>query len=464
MAEIEKYAYKIAKKIRIRIPDVPGALGKIATELGKHGAVLGDITKVHLTSHYITRDVVLFFDDDRQFADTMADLESLKGYKVISIEDEALRIHRGGKIAVTPTVRVETLSDLRMIYTPGVAQVCSYIIEHPEAARDYTSIGNLVCIATNGSAVLGLGDIGVLAGMPVMEGKSVILNRMAQVSCIPLLIDSDNAGRIVDALEVVSKTFSVIMIEDIRAPLCFEVEERLQERIDIPVFHDDQHGTATVILAALLNALKGTGRQKGRVRIVISGAGAAGMATARMLLEYGFQHIVLCDKKGAIWRGRPEHMDAYKDSIAGITNQKGEQGPLREIIRGKDIFIGVSSSNLVSKEMVRSMKKDPIVFALANPFPEILPADALEAGAAVALDGRTVNNSLVFPGIIRGTLDAGAARITYPMKFKAAEALASLAGKHDVVPDFMNPLVHRKIADAVRSAAGRTEKGARAGT
>jgi len=459
MAEIEKYAYKIAKKIRIRIPDVPGALGKVATELGKHGAVLGDITKVHLTSHYIIRDVIIFFDDERQFADTIAGLEGLKGYTVISIEDEALRVHRGGKIAVTPTVRVETLSDLRMVYTPGVAQVCNYIIQHPEAARDYTSIGNSVCIATNGSAILGLGDIGVRAGMPVMEGKSVILHKMAGVSCVPLLIDSDDPGRIVDTLEVVSKTFSVIMIEDIKAPLCFEVEGRLQERIEIPVFHDDQHGTATVILAALLNALKGTGRQKGRAKIVISGAGAAGMATARMLLEYGFRHITICDREGAIWQGRPAHMDGYKHSIAEITNKTGEKGTLREIIRGKDVFIGVSASNLVSQEMVRSMEKHPIVFALANPFPEIPPTDALEAGAAVALDGRTVNNSLVFPGIIRGTLDAGAAWITYPMKFKAAEALASLAGKHDVVPDFMNPLVHRKIAEAVQKVAESAGRG-----
>ena len=464
MAEIEKYAYKIAKKIRIRIPDVPGALGTVATELGRHGAVLGDITKVHLTSHYITRDVILFFDDDKQFSDTMSDLEDLKGYKILSIEDEALRIHRGGKIAVTPTVRVETLSDLRMIYTPGVAQVCNYIVEHPEAAREYTSIGNSVCIATNGSAILGLGNIGVCAGMPVMEGKSVILNKMAGISCAPLLIDSEDAGRIVDTLEAVSKTFSVIMIEDIKAPLCFEVEEKLQERIDVPVFHDDQHGTATVILAALLNALSVTGRHKGRVKVVISGAGAAGMATGRMLLEYGFRHITICDRRGAIYRGRPEHMDAYKDSIAEITNKTGEKGSLRDIIKEADIFIGVSASNLVSQDMVRSMKKNPIVFAMANPFPEILPADALEAGAAVALDGRTVNNALIFPGIIRGALDAGASRITYPMKFSAAETLASLAGKHEVVPDFMNLLVHRKIADAVRDAANDGEKSSRVET
>ncbi len=453
MADIEKYSYKITRKIRVRIPDVPGAFGQIATELGKHGAVLGDITKVHLTSQYITRDVIIFFDDEKQFSDTISDLEHLKGYKIISIEDEVLHLHRGGKIAITPTVKVDTLSDLRMVYTPGVAQVCNYIIEHPEEAREYTSIGNSVCIATNGSAVLGLGDIGVLAGMPVMEGKSVILNRMAGVSCIPLLIESDNADRIVDTLEAVSKTFSVIMIEDIKSPLCFEVEERLQKRVNIPVFHDDQHGTATVILAALLKALQIADKQKEKVKIVISGAGAAGVSTGKMLMEYGFRHITICDRKGALYMGRPEHMNAYKNSIAELTNKPGEKGDLKEVMRGKDIFIGVSSSNLVSKDMVRSMNNAPIIFALANPLPEIHPGDALEAGAAIALDGRTINNCLVFPGIIRGTLDAGAPRITYPMKFSAAETLASLAGKHEIVPDFMNPGVHKKIADAVEQAA-----------
>ena len=453
MAEIEKYSYKIVKKIRIRIPDVPGALGIIATELGKNGVVLGDITKVHLTSQYITRDVIIFFDDEKQFSDTIFHLEHLKGYKIISIDDEVMHIHRAGKIAITPTVKVDTLSDLRMIYTPGVAQVCNYIIGHPEAARDYTSIGNSVCIATNGSAVLGLGNIGVLAGMPVMEGKSVILNKMAGVSCIPLLIDSDNADRIVDTLEAISKTFSVIMIEDIKAPLCFEVEEKLQERVNIPVFHDDQHGTATVILAALLKALQLVDKQKEKVKIVISGAGAAGMATGRMLLEYGFRHITICDREGAIYRGRPGHMNTYKNSIAEITNKTGEKGPLKEVMKGKDVFIGVSSADLVSKDMVRSMNNASIIFALANPLPEIHLGAALEAGAAVALDGRTVNNSLVFPGIIRGTLNARASRITYPMKFSAAETLASLAGKHEIVPNFMNPGVHKKIADAVEQAA-----------
>ncbi|MBW2636234.1 MAG: NADP-dependent malic enzyme [Deltaproteobacteria bacterium] len=367
-----------------------------------------------------------------------------------------MEIHEGGKIAVTPRVNIETLSDLRMIYTPGVAQACNYILENPEAARKYTSIGNSVCIATNGSAVLGLGNIGVLAGMPVMEGKSVILNKMAGVSCIPILIDSDDADRIVDTLEAISKTFGIIMIEDIGAPLCFKVEEKLQERVPIPVFHDDQHGTATVILAALIKTLKVTEKKKEKVRIVINGAGAAGIATCKMLLEYGFTNIVVCDRKGAIYRGRKENMNPYKKAIATITNEECERGTLKEVIEKKDIFIGVSSPNLVSKDMVRSMNKAPIIFALANPVPEIFIQDATDAGAAMALDGRTINNCLVFPGLIRGALDACASRITYAMKFRTAEVLASLAGKNEIVPNFMLQNVHRRIAEEVRGAALET--------
>jgi malate dehydrogenase (oxaloacetate-decarboxylating) len=326
MKEVEKYAHKIVKKLRIRLPDIPSAFGRFAMELGNQGAMLGDIRKVHVTSHYITRDLIVFFDSEKQLADSVLALEKLKGYRVLSVDDVVMEIHEGGKIAVTPRVKIETLSDLRMIYTPGVAQACNYILENPEAARKYTSIGNTVCIATNGSAVLGLGNIGVLAGMPVMEGKSVILNKMAGVSCIPILIDSSDADRIVDTLEAISKTFGVIMIEDIGAPLCFEVEEKLQERVPIPVFHDDQHGTATVILAALIKTLKVTGKKKEKVRIVINGAGAAGIATCKMLLEYGFQNIVVCDRKGALYRGRKENMNSYKKAVATVTNEGCERG------------------------------------------------------------------------------------------------------------------------------------------
>jgi malate dehydrogenase (oxaloacetate-decarboxylating) len=450
---MEKYTDKIVKKIRFRIPDVPGALGKLASELGNLGVVLGDITKIYLTSHYIIRDIVLFFDSNEHFLNTVSDIKKLKGYKMLAIEDEVLHIHKGGKIAIKPLVKVDTLSDLRMIYTPGVAQVCKHIISNPDLAKSYTSIGNTVCIATNGSAVLGLGNIGVLAAMPVMEGKSLILDKMVNVSCVPILIESNDADKIVGILSGIAKTFSIIMIEDIKAPLCFEVEEKLQRKVSVPVFHDDQHGTATVILAALIKALKITGKRKQNVKIVINGAGSAGIATCKMLLKYGFRNIVICDRKGAIYKGRKGDMNPYKREIAAVTNKDKEKGLLKEIIKSKDVFIGVSAPHLVTKDMIRTMKEKAIVFALANPIPEIWPKDAQEAGATVAVDGRTLNNCLAFPGIIKGALDASASRITYNMKFKAAEKIASLSGKYEVVPNFMNLNIHKKISEAVKLAA-----------
>ncbi|MDD5618580.1 MAG: NAD-dependent malic enzyme [Candidatus Omnitrophica bacterium] len=454
----EKYSHKVVKKIRFRIPDIPGALGTLALKLGTEGATLGDITKIHLTSNYIVRDITAFFDNEAHFNKAITAVKKLKGYKILSIQDEVLNLHKGGKIEIKPRVKVETLNDLRMIYTPGVARVCNYIVAHPDAAKKYTCIGNMVCIATNGSAVLGLGNIGVLAAMPVMEGKSIILNKMANVSCMPLLINSDDADTIVNTLSSVAETFGAIMIEDIKAPLCFEVEEKLQKKVKIPVFHDDQHGTATVILAALLRALKIARKRKENVKIVINGAGAAGIAATKLLLGYGFKHITLCDRAGAIYKGRLGGMNEYKEEAAKVTNKNLEKGSLKDVIKGKDVFIGLSSAGLVTKDMVKTMNKPPIVFALANPIPEIWPKNAQEAGAVVALDGRTINNALVFPGLIRGALNANACIITQDMKFSAAEMIASLAGKNDIVPNFMHPDVHEKVARAVVAAADKTKR------
>ncbi|MCK9573343.1 MAG: NAD-dependent malic enzyme [Candidatus Omnitrophica bacterium] len=450
----EKYSHKIVKKIRFRIPDVPGALGTLALTLGMEGVTLGDITKIHLTSNYVVREIIAFFDDEKHFLEAIAAVKKLKGYRILNIQDEVLNLHKGGKIEVRPRVKVDTLNDLRMIYTPGVAQVCNYIVSNPAAARKYTSIGNTVCIATNGSAVLGLGDIGVLAAMPVMEGKSIILYKMANVSCVPLLLKSDNADEIVNALTCIAETFGIIMIEDVKAPLCFEIEQRLQKKVKVPVFHDDQHGTATVILGALIKALKITKKRKEKVSVVINGAGAAGIAAAKLLLGYGFKDIVLCDRAGAIYEGRTGDMNDYKKEIACITNKRREKGSLKDVFPGKDVFIGLSAPGLVTKDMVKTMNKSPILFAMANPIPEIWPKDAQEAGAAIALDGRTVNNALVFPGIIRGALDAQAREITTDMKFSAAETIASLSGKNEVVPNFMNVDVHKSVARAVFFATG----------
>jgi malate dehydrogenase (oxaloacetate-decarboxylating) len=340
-----------------------------------------------------------------------------------------------------------------MVYTPGVAQVCQAIQQRPELAHELTSAGNSVAVVTNGTAILGLGDIGIRAGMPVMEGKAVILIEMARVSAYPILVDTHDPDELVHTVQKIAHTFGAILLEDIAAPVCFEVEPRLIESLDIPVFHDDQHGTAVVTLAALTNALRIVGKTPADVRVVVNGAGAAGMAIARMLLEYKFGDIILCDRAGAIYNGRTEHMNPWKDEIARLTNHESRKGPLAQVMRGAEVFIGVSGPRLVTPDMVRSMAKDAIVFAQANPTPEIRPADAMEAGAAVAADGRSVNNALGFPGIFRGTLDAHARRITRSMMAAAVNALVSLAQPDHLVPDFMDREVHKKVAEAVKAAA-----------
>lgn len=366
--------------------------------------------------------------------------------------EEILEVHKNGKIDITLTREVNSIDDLRKIYTPGVAKVCQLIEEKPETVNDYTMIGNTVCIATNGTAVLGLGDIGVRPSMPVMEGKSVILKKMGGVSCMPILIDSKDADYFVEALVAISPTFSAIMLEDIGAPLCFEIEEKLQQRVDMPVFHDDQHGTAVVVLAALIRALKLTDKSKEDVKVVMNGAGAAGIAICKLLVASGFKNIILCDRAGALVKGR-SGMNSYKSMIAGMTNKDNFEGSLAEALNGADVFIGISAANVVSPEMVKSMNSDPIVLALANPVPEIEPPIAKEAGAAVALDGKMVNNALCFPGLMRGALDAQAHVISDQMKIEAAVAIADMCKDDEVVPDFMDPTLHEKVAAAVRKVA-----------
>ncbi len=350
-------------------------------------------------------------------------------------------------------LNIDSVERLRQIYTPGVAEVSRLIEAEPDRLYDYTSVGDTVAVVTNGTAVLGLGDVGVRAAMPVMEGKAVILMEMVDIAAVPLLVDTKEADRLVEAVAAFAPTFGALLLEDIAAPLCFEVEARLKKRVQVPVFHDDQHGTAVVVLAALISALKVSGRRAEDLRVVMNGAGAAGSAVARFLLDYGVADVVLCDRAGAIYRGRARHMNPAKERIARETNRDNERGTLEEVMRGKDVFIGVSVGGIVSKEMIRSMAPGPIVFAMANPVPEIWPHEALEAGAAAAEDGRHINNALGFPGIFRGALDARATDINEPMKVAAAGALAELAPEGELVPDFMDRAVHRAVADAVAEAA-----------
>ncbi len=370
--------------------------------------------------------------------------------------DEILKLHQGGKTRMVSRLKIDTLERLRMIYTPGVARVSKMVEADPEKAYDLTSVGDTVAVVTNGTAVLGLGDVGVRAAMPVMEGKSVILMEMVDIAAVPLLVETHDPKRIIDVVEAISPTFGAILLEDIAAPACFEVEDELKSRLDIPVFHDDQHGTAVVVLAALISALKQTDREPGELRVVMNGAGAAGTAVSQILLNFGVKDVILCDRAGAIYTGRTDNMNPAKEKLAAATNKERESGTLADVMKGKDVFVGVSVAGCVTKEMVASMAPDPFVFAMANPVPEIWPDEAIEAGAAAAEDGRNINNALGFPGIFRGALDARARTINEEMKIAAANALAEKAPEGHLVPDFMDRGVHRAVADAVAEAARQT--------
>ncbi|MCI8608887.1 MAG: NAD-dependent malic enzyme [Firmicutes bacterium] len=380
----------------------------------------------------------------------------------------ALQKHKEwqGKIEVVTRAPIDNKEELAVAYTPGVAEPCLEIEKDESLAYEYTRKGNLVAVITDGTAVLGLGDIGPSAGMPVMEGKCALFKRFAGIDAFPICVDSKDPKVIIDTIVNISKSFGGINLEDISAPRCFEIERELIERCDIPVFHDDQHGTAIIASAALLNAVKFTGRQDkmGQMKIVISGAGAAGISIARLLNQIGFGDVILCGRHGAIYQGA-ETNDPEQERMTAETNRNNVKGSLADVIKGADIFVGVSKAGVLTQDMVRSMAKDPIVFAMANPVPEIMPNLAVEAGAAVVGTGRSdfpnqVNNVLAFPGIFRGLLDVRASRVTDSMKEAAARALASVIPEEElradyVLPDAFNPKVVEIVAKAVSDEAVR---------
>ncbi|MDR1509265.1 MAG: NAD-dependent malic enzyme [Synergistaceae bacterium] len=361
---------------------------------------------------------------------------------------------------------VETLDDLSLAYTPGVAEPCREIARNPDAVYEVTSKWNTVAVITDGSAVLGLGDIGPEASLPVMEGKSVLFKRFAGIDSFPLALRTQDADKIVETASLLTPGLGGINLEDISAPRCFEIERRLQDACDIPVFHDDQHGTAVISFASLVNALKIVGKKLSGVKVVFNGAGAAGVAVCKFLLTAGAGNVVMCDRSGAIYKGRPTGMNASKDELAAITNPEREKGSLADVIRGADVFMGVSAPKTVSVEMARSMAPKAIIFAMANPTPEIFPDEAREAGAAVIATGRSdfpnqVNNCLGFPGIFRGALDVRATRINEEMKLAAAFALANLVSDGELNPDYiipqaLDPRVVPAVAGKVAEAAHRT--------
>ena len=381
---------------------------------------------------------------------------------------ESLRLHAQwqGKIEVVSRVPVDGREDLSLAYTPGVARPCLEIQKDPDKSYTLTRRWNLCLVVTDGTAVLGLGDIGPEAGMPVMEGKCVLFKSFGGVDAFPLCIRSKDVDEIVNTIYLISGSFGGINLEDIAAPRCFEIEEKLKEKCDIPVFHDDQHGTAIITLAGLTNALRVVGKRREDVRVVINGAGAAAISIARLLLSAGFADIVLCDRRGAIWEGRPEGMNPYKEDMARRTNREKRAGTLVDMLVGADVFIGVSAPKMVTGEMVRTMAKDAILFACANPTPEIFPDEAKAAGAAVVATGRSdypnqINNVLAFPGIFRGAFDVRASEINEEMKLAAARALAELIGEDEltaeyIIPAAFDPRVGPAVAKAVAQAARDT--------
>ena len=384
--------------------------------------------------------------------------------KAKNISEESLKLHREkkGKLEITSRVEVKSSEDLALAYTPGVAAPCLEIKDDINKSYELTRRGNLCLVVTDGTAVLGLGDIGAEAGMPVMEGKCVLFKEFGGVDAFPLCIKSKDVDEIVNTIYLISGSFGGINLEDISAPRCFEIEKKLKEKCDIPVFHDDQHGTAVVVLAALLNALRLVKKDISEIKLVLNGAGAAGISIARLLISSGVKNIILCDRTGAIYEGKEDINPAQKE-IAKISNRKLEKGSLSDAIRGADAFIGVSAPNVLTAEMVKTMAKEPIVFAMANPTPEIMPEEAKRGGARVVGTGRSdypnqINNVLVFPGVFRGALDVRASDINEEMKIAAAKAISALVSDEELNEEYILPVafdkrVGKAVAKAVSKAA-----------
>jgi malate dehydrogenase (oxaloacetate-decarboxylating) len=449
----ELYEGHQVRTFRVRTDAGPAGLQSLVNVAAGAGAHLGDVRVVETgPGPQIVRDVTLYFATGAQLEVLVAELGNAAGIALVDVLHDALEVRRGGVIETKLRVPLESIADLRRVYTPGVAVACKHIQEFPKRAYDYTHVGNKVAIVTNGTAILGLGDIGPLAGLPVMEGKAAIFRRFANITAEPILVDAKDPADVIQVVERIHLGFGAIQLEDIAAPACFEVEEKLAARLGKPVLHDDQWGTATVVLAGLVNSLRRVGRKPGDTRAVILGSGASGIAIAKTLVGYGLDDVVLVDRAGAVYRGRAEHMTSAKREIAEITNRERLQGGLADAMRGRDLFIGVSTANQVTKDMVRSMAKDPIVFALANPVSEITVGEACEAGAAVALDGRSMNNALAYPGMFRGALDARATRFTTSMRLAAANAVASAAAPNELLPDMFDMSMHAAVGQAVARA------------
>ncbi|MGG3625910.1 malic enzyme-like NAD(P)-binding protein [Bacillus gobiensis] len=381
----------------------------------------------------------------------------------MSLKEEALHMHKvnQGKLESKSKVQVRNAKDLSLAYSPGVAEPCKSIYDDKSKVYDYTMKGNMVAVVSDGTAVLGLGNIGPEAALPVMEGKAVLFKSFAGVDAFPICLGTSDVDKIVETVKLLEPTFGGVNLEDIAAPNCFVIEERLKKETKIPIFHDDQHGTAIVTVAGLVNALKLSGKSLSQIKVVANGAGAAGIAIIKLLYHFGVRDIVMCDSKGAIYENRPQGMNPVKAEVAKFTNTSKKEGSLQDVVKGADVFIGVSVEGALTKEMISSMAKDPIIFAMANPNPEIMPEEAKAAGAKVIGTGRSdfpnqVNNVLAFPGIFRGALDARATHINEEMKIAAVEAIASLVSEDELSPDYVIPApFDARVAPAVAKAVAK---------
>jgi malate dehydrogenase (oxaloacetate-decarboxylating) len=448
----ERYHASGVYTLRCKIDDVPGMLSRLIIAIGQTRMHLGDIRIVGVESNSKIRDIQIYCFGYEHLNELLKNLKRIEGVEILSVKDDILEIHKRGVIEVKSRVPIQTVNDLRMLYTPGVASVCNKIVEEPDLAWEFTGVCDRVAVITNGTAVLGLGNIGILGALPVMEGKAAIFAEFANISAVPILVDSRDPDKVVELACMISQGFGAIQLEDISAPACFEIEEKLRNKLDIPVFHDDQHGTATVTLAAVINALKRTNRKPEDSTAVVLGAGAAGYAITKILLEFGIMDIIVYDSAGPIYKGRTHKMNPYKQKLADFTNKKNIKGDSLEGFNGRDIFIGVAQPSVVSKEMIKAMAKDPLVFPLSNPVGEISIGDAMEAGAVIAADGRAINNALAYPGLFRGALDVKAKDITMEMQIAAAYKLAELASETTLLPDMLDRNVHFQVAQAVAQA------------
>lgn len=432
-----KSEQKILRTLRLRLTDQPGYLGKIATTLGDLGCNIGEISIVSQGPDFIIRDISLQMKDDEHLAHVVGQVQGIDGVELEAIHDPVQQIHEGGKIAMRSRVRLESISELRQIYTPGVAQICKLIHKDQSLSRQYTSIANSVAVVTNGTAILGLGNIGPVAGMPVMEGKAVLYEQLVGISAVPILIDSTDSDYIVQTVKGIAPTFGAIHLEDFAAPACFEIENRLQQDLSIPVLHDDQHATAVVVLGALITITGRMGIELAQCPVGIIGLGAAGMGIARLLKAFGVGHIY-----GA---------DLREDAMQRLTAQGGSACNLATLMQSSEIVLATTGvPGLIKAEMVRAGQ---VILALSNPDPEIQPETAIKHGAKYAADGRTINNALAFPGLFRGALKAGASRFSDEMKIAAAHAIAGQTKMDNLVPSILDREVHLEVANAVAAAA-----------